>query len=364
MPMMFFVVRSLFFVCFFLQQNATFRDEQALVNKHKKIVQELRIFSSWQRRNALRTGGGPPEPKPAGIKIECTGALLELQQIYGHALCGMDGFDCDGISNETIQLPQNETIQLPQDETIQLPQDEIPPSQLFSDDGTASAAIRSSRQLHINELMHSFVDDSEIQLDPITAPIESAEVEVETDLIRTVPLRVSETVTSDSAQTASTPKHTNHDSSSAAAVPELSQQFFPTGAQQRRRRQNQQQQNNNDQKQSNAELLELRQQFVIDEREHYRVKHELAIQNRRDLHTRRLEALSSENQARLAEFRKRNEIRHKIAAKQLLFWEVAMDLIRNRPRSLHEVQQSAAISGEVHALNEAVMVAEQADDAV
>lgn len=346
----------------------SFRDENALINKHKKMVQELRVYSSWQRRNALRTGGGPAEPKPASIKMEITGALLELQQFYGHALCGMDGFDSDGISNHLLQtdIPSS-----------QLQHDDIPPPQLLSGEDTSvtcvtSASIRSAR---IKELLGQFVDDSPEPFDPLP-PNGSIQTD-ESDIIRReVPLRATETVTS------VTQTHTNGPSTAAVAmttsdaaatsgaaemnadVPELSQQYFPTCAQQRRRRINQQQQNNNEQKQSTAELLELRQQFVIEEREHYRAKHELQTQNQRELHLRRLQVISDENRARLAEIKNRNDIRNRIATKQLQFWEVAIAFIQANPRAQHDLQQAAVIAEEVHELEQVAQMEEQANDAV
>lgn len=87
----------------FLLQNGCIREQAALINKFKKIMQELKIHAGWERRNAMRTGGGKADPKPAQLKLEVTGALLQLQQVYGHAMSGMNGFDSDGISSESPQ---------------------------------------------------------------------------------------------------------------------------------------------------------------------------------------------------------------------------------------------------------------------
>lgn len=90
---------NFFIFCFFLfdKQNTCTRDAVALQNKYKKTLLELKTHAGWQRRNYLKTGGGLPEPRPSTIKIDVTGALLQLQQIHGHAMTGMEGFDCDTV---------------------------------------------------------------------------------------------------------------------------------------------------------------------------------------------------------------------------------------------------------------------------
>ena len=221
-------------------------------------MQELKINAGWQRRNAMRTGGGKGEPKPVQIKLEVTGALLQLQQVYGHAMSGMNGFDCDGISSEP-------------------PQNEPPPHQCDASD------IEEEKLL--NDLFNQ---------------IESPNTEV-------LPIVgfADETTSHDDIGTP-TQLELPH-----AERPIEREQFFLTRTQQHRSYKPKN--NKND-----LGVGELRRQFIIDEREHYLVEHEMRIKQRKELH-----------EAKLLEISGRCREREEIFKKQSRFGEIAIAAMEN-----------------------------------
>lgn len=368
------------------------RDELALLNKYKKIMTELKLHAAWQRRNNVRTGGGPPEPKPAGLKLEITGTLLQLQQHFGHSMCGMDGFDCDGISDPPVE-PSHLLHQLNSaPETAEL-QEEIVSSQIGATDRVHT--IRSMRrQQRVNDLLNEFVDDAEEQFGVFDPLDSSSPIEIVQTTHSAEPVRPTATITSANAQsvaavapitipsaTITSPhvqsiaavapiavpfgKITAQNAQSSAADIPSTEQFFPTSAQRLRRRNNPQHNNAIDQSRSKADdksvVGELRCQFINEERERYRENHALRELHRHELQAKRLAAISSENVERLAEIRGRNRVRAEIAAKQLRFWDVATTLIQNRPP---EVQRVATMANVVDQVEESEAVAIVVDDAV
>lgn len=72
------------------------------------------------------------------------------------------------------------------------------------------------------------------------------------------------------------------------------------------------------QKKKNLELGELWRQFIVHEREHYRVEHELKIQQSRELH-----------EEKLLEIRGRCREREEIFKKQSRLWKVAIAAMEN-----------------------------------
>lgn len=348
------------------------RDETSLINKFKKIMQELKAHAGWQRRNAMRTGGGPAEPKPAHVKLEVTGALLQLQQIYGHAMSGMDGYDCDSISKGPklqILLPSSNAIRttLEQIPSISVTSTATDAEGIHSSQVATQPSIRSIRQQsRVNDLLANFVDDSEVpiqimEFDPIrtSSPFQNSNVGDSNVLQRT------ETIVSTPAETA---KPITTTTVLPTTTTPMSQQFFPTNAQQQtRRRQNRSRatETSENANENRPDLVELRRQFIMDEREHYRKEHVLSIEHRRSLLSARLNAISSENAERLAEMRTRRRFLEAIAAKQSLFWDAAIAAI-NAPTAhqAQHVQRVVAIANTVNRVEEVNTAAENTDDVV
>lgn len=74
----------------------------------KRVMYELRMFSSWNRRNNTQTGGGFPEKMPKEIRIAMTGPLMSLHGHYGATYFnGLTAYDCDNIGNEERSSQQN-----------------------------------------------------------------------------------------------------------------------------------------------------------------------------------------------------------------------------------------------------------------
>lgn len=63
-------------------------------------MHEMRILRKWERNNAIRTGGGPPLPKPSEVRIEATGAIAQVFDCYGHLMTGRIPFDSDRPDDE------------------------------------------------------------------------------------------------------------------------------------------------------------------------------------------------------------------------------------------------------------------------
>lgn len=228
----------------------------------------------------------------------------------------------------------------------------IPPLQLLA--SGASPVIHSSfRSERQRSLSNIFVDDSSvpfqtIDLNVITSlpvataanaiPILAAASETVTTCPTACTVSSMVTIASSvdpslpcdvSTWTSTTSTTTNVSSSVVRPVP--SSQFFATSLQRRR----QLNRNNKNSSSSNvgdsSNVMELRCQFIRDERENYCKAHAANEKRRVERHALRMEILRSEHAARLNEIKIRNEYRAAIHAKSTLFWEAAIGKIENEP---------------------------------
>lgn len=71
------------------------RDIKALLARHKFIVMWLRKENAQERQNYLATGGGPRTANKEKCPFEITGPMLELANVLGVSITGLDGFGSD-----------------------------------------------------------------------------------------------------------------------------------------------------------------------------------------------------------------------------------------------------------------------------
>lgn len=71
------------------------REKNALVSRYKFIVMNLRKNNARERRNYLATGGGLPATDNDKMPFEVTGAMLELANLLGVSITGLDEFGSD-----------------------------------------------------------------------------------------------------------------------------------------------------------------------------------------------------------------------------------------------------------------------------
>lgn len=312
-------------------------------------MQDLKAHAGWQRRNALRTGGGPPDPKPSQIKIEVTGALLELQQLYGHAMSGMDGNDCDSLATQF----RDSQSQSEQTEETSSGETEIP------------STIQQSDSIDIFAVDFEFLDTVPYEI------LHSEPIDNSCTLTETTTTVTKATTTAASAP-GILPATTTSTASASQIMP--AQQHFPTIAQQKQSRQRQRlakiDNGKNEKAQTDenrADVAEPRREFILAESDRYRVEHELRIEHRRLLHEKRMAAIISENDERLTEIRSRRTYDEAIHAKQLLFWDAAIAAVaRNSlPTPIEQQQETArnaitTIVNTVHVAKEGI--SEKYDD--